>query len=87
MIRKPNNEIMTEIYDDAPWDTGNLIPLEVKRGTLIVLHGLLPHMSKENKSPRSRHAYSLHIIHGNDGYPKENWLQRATDLPLTGFME
>ena len=40
----------------APWpDTGRL-PLEVPAGTLVVLHGFLPHLSGVNRSARSRHA-------------------------------
>lgn len=62
-------------YDRAEWDLEKLIPLEVKTGTLILLHGLLPHMSYENRSVRSRHAYTLHVIDGACDYPKDNWLQ------------
>ena len=60
-------------------------PLEVQKGTLVLLHGRLPHYSSENRSKKSRHAYSLHVIDGNSLYPKENWLQRST-LPLKGFI-
>ena len=56
--------------------TTTLTPLEVKKGTLVLLHGRLPHYSKENISSKSRHAYTLHVIDGNNKYPKENWLQR-----------
>ena len=56
-----------------------------KKGSLILLHGRLPHYSCENKSEKSRHAYTLHIIDGNADYPKENWLQRP-NLPLKGFI-
>ena len=40
------------------------MPLEAPKGTLVVLHGLLPHLSGANTSPRSRHAYALHVIDG-----------------------
>lgn len=63
-------------YDKSGWDLEKLIPLEVKAGTLILLHGLLPHLSFENRSQRSRHAYSIHVIDGACDYPKDNWLQR-----------
>ena len=59
--------------------------LEVKKGTLILLHGRLPHYSCENKSDKSRHAYSLHVIDGKTSYSKDNWLQRPL-LPLKGFI-
>tara|TARA_R110000868_G_scaffold236052_1_gene489991 strand:+ start:1050 stop:1865 length:816 start_codon:yes stop_codon:yes gene_type:complete len=76
MIRKNNNEIVTDTYDPSPWDLTKMIPLEVKRGSMIVIHGLLPHMSKENISTRSRHAYTLHVMSSKDEFAKDNWLQQ-----------
>jgi len=72
-------------FDSEPWPEGELIPLEVKKGSLILLHGLLPHRSLENKSPRSRHAYTLHLISANVKYSVDNWLQRSASMPLRGF--
>lgn len=86
MFRDKNNQVKTVIYDDTPWPLEKMIPLEVKRGSLIVLHGLVPHMSKENTSARSRLAYSLHIISGQYEYAEDNWLQRSKDMPLRGFI-
>jgi phytanoyl-CoA hydroxylase len=71
------------VFDEEPWDEKRLEPLEASKGSLIVLDGLLPHRSFENKSARSRHAYTLHLIRKDAKYPKENWLQR--ELPLRGF--
>jgi len=51
-------------------------------GTLIVLHGLLPHWSDVNRSATSRHAYSLHCVSAGADYPSWNWLQRPDSLPL-----
>ena len=53
-------------------------------GTLVVLHGLLPHRSAENRSDRSRHAYAVHVVEADAYYPEDNWLLRP-DLPLRGF--
>lgn len=74
-----------EVFDSTPWPEEKLQPLEVKQGTLIVLHPLLPHLSRENRSSRSRHAYTLHVIDASAHYPEENWLQRSPDMPLRGF--
>jgi len=63
-------------------DTPGAVPLEVPAGTMIVLHGLLPHWSGINRSGISRHAYSLHCIDGTADYPDWNWLQRPADFPL-----
>jgi len=64
------------ILNDEPYTMDGMIPLEVKKGTCIVLHGLLPHYSLPNNSGRSRQAYSIHTINSHATYPEENWLQR-----------
>ena len=74
-----------DVYDSSPWAEEKLVPLEVSKGTLIVLDGLLPHRSLANRSTRSRHAYTLHVISAHCRYPNENWLQRSPDLPMRGF--
>lgn len=79
-----DGELVSRTIDPTPWPAVEPVALEVRRGTLIVLHGLLPHASTANRSPRPRHAYSLHLIDGRADYPADNWLQRH-DLPLRGF--
>ena len=74
-----------EVIDDTPWPEERTQPLEVKKGTVIVLHGLLPHLSRENRSSRSRQAYTLHVIAASAHYPGSNWLQRSAEMPLRGF--
>ena len=74
-----------EILDNSPWDTSKLVPLEVNAGTMVILHGLLPHMSYANRSNITRHAYTMHLIEGSADYPEWNWLQRSPEMPLRGF--
>ncbi len=74
-----------EDVDDVEWDTDALVPLEAPQGTLVVIHGLLPHWSGPNRSERSRHAYTVHAIDGTADYPLDNWLRRAANMPLRGF--
>jgi phytanoyl-CoA hydroxylase len=83
--RPPVEKTRFEILDESPWPEEELKPLEVKKGTLIVLDPLLPHLSRENRSPKSRHAYTLHVIDASTHYPKENWLQRSRQMPPRGF--
>jgi len=83
-VRHGDQTAMTEL-DPTPLPTEGLVPLEVERGALVVLHGLLPHWSAPNRSTTSRHAYALHVIDGETTYTEENWLQRADDMPLRGF--
>jgi phytanoyl-CoA hydroxylase len=74
-----------EVIDNTPWPEEQVQALEVKQGTVIVLHGLLPHLSRENRSAKSRHAYTLHVIAASARYPESNWLQRSAEMPLRGF--
>ena len=73
-----------EDLDATPWPKLEPTPIEVRRGTLVVLHGLLPHASSANRSARPRHAYALHLIDGIASYDADNWLQRP-NFPLRGF--
>lgn len=71
-------------FDPAPLSMEGMVPLEVRKGTCIVLHGLLPHYSLPNTSGRSRQAYAIHAIDGKARYPEENWLRRDMS-GLKGF--
>lgn len=57
---------------------------QVRAGSLVLLHGANVHLSKENTSPLSRHAYAMHFVEGAPGYDWQptNWLQRRADLPF-----
>jgi phytanoyl-CoA hydroxylase len=82
---RKNGTLVTETLDPAPYPAGPKVALDAKKGALVVLHGLLPHWSGPNRSDRSRHAYTLHVIDGAAEYRADNWLQRAPSLPLRGF--
>jgi phytanoyl-CoA hydroxylase len=75
----------TITLDPTPLPSEGLMPLEAPKGTLVVLDGLLPHGSAPNRSAKSRHAYALHVIDGRARYSPDNWLRRASDMPLRGF--
>jgi phytanoyl-CoA hydroxylase len=84
-LRRPDGTLGYEVFDPAPYPDDGAVPIEARRGTLVVLHGQLPHRSGPNRSTRSRQAYTLHVIDGACRYPPDNWLSRAPDLPLRGF--
>lgn len=84
-MRDGNGGMKFDVFDSKPWDEDKLVPLEVNKGSLILLHGLLPHKSLANLSARSRHAYTLHVISADSYYPQTNWLQRPSDNPPRGF--
>ena len=77
--------LRTEVVDETPWPDGPALPAPARAGTLVVFHGRAPHFSGPNRSDRSRHAYTLHVIDQACHYPAENWLQRGPDMPLRGF--
>jgi phytanoyl-CoA hydroxylase len=75
---REGRRLRLEVLDPTPWpDTAGAVPLPVAAGTLIVFHGLLPHCSAANRSPRSRLAYTLHVTDGRCAYSPGNWLQRS----------
>lgn len=84
-LRTPEGRTTFQVLDETPFAESQMIPLPVPRGTLIVLHGLLPHRSGPNTSSRTREAYSVHLVEGAAYYPDDNWLQRGPQLPLRGF--
>eukprot|EP00238_Polyblepharides_amylifera_P006257 CAMPEP_0196580662 /NCGR_PEP_ID=MMETSP1081-20130531/29884_1 /TAXON_ID=36882 /ORGANISM="Pyramimonas amylifera, Strain CCMP720" /LENGTH=338 /DNA_ID=CAMNT_0041900587 /DNA_START=83 /DNA_END=1099 /DNA_ORIENTATION=+ len=58
------------------------IPVQVKEGTLVLLHGALWHKSFENTSEKSRHAYTVHFVEGSNKWDPQNWLQRSGNNPF-----
>ena len=75
---------MTQLAEPA-WNLESLVDLEAPQGTLILLHGRLPHQSAPNISEKSRQAYTLHVIDTKMEYPTNNWLYRPETMPLRGF--
>ena len=84
LFTKIDNVMTLKTLDNTPFEE-TTTPLEVKKGSLVLLHGRLPHYSCENTSNKSRHAYTLHVIDGNCKYSSNNWLQRSS-MPLQGFI-
>ena len=77
-------KLVMEELDNTPFGD-NAIALEVPKGTLVVLHGRLPHYSCANTSNKSREAYAFHLVDQACKYLDDNWLQRDPSLPLRGF--
>ena len=84
-FRYADGGLVTEVLDPSPLAADLAVPLETPAGTLVALHGLLPHMSGANRSSHWRQAYSLHIIDRTCRYAEDNWLKRGPDMPLRGF--
>jgi phytanoyl-CoA hydroxylase len=80
------DQITMEKLDSTPWpDNSTAVPLEAKAGSLVCFHGLLPHYSAPNRSPVSRHAFTLHATDARTAYSPDNWIQRDDRFPVQGF--
>lgn len=84
-FRKEDGKLTTKTLDETPWPEDQKVAAEAPVGTLVIFDGRMPHLSAANRSSKSRHAYTLHVIDGRCDYPAENWLQRSADMPLRGF--
>lgn len=61
----------------VPWPTADeAVALEVPAGSVVVFSDLLPHYSAQNRSERSRQAFTLHCAEAGAHWPERNWLQR-----------
>ncbi|CAO2598092.1 Phytanoyl-CoA dioxygenase domain-containing protein 1 [Lemmus lemmus] len=82
MIRAPAG---TSFLGSEPaWDNSLFVPLPVRRGGLVLIHGEVVHKSEQNLSDHSRQAYTFHIMEAAAGtvWSPENWLQPTTELPF-----
>ena len=85
---REGDDVRMETLDTMPWpDAASAVPVEAEAGTLVVLHGRLPHRSAPNRSDKSRHAYTLHATDGRAAYAAHNWLQRGPGLPVRSFLD
>ncbi|SOD93318.1 phytanoyl-CoA dioxygenase family protein [Caenispirillum bisanense] len=74
-----------ETLIETNWTREDFVPVRVRRNSLVVMHGLLPHVSDTNVSSRTRQSYVLHAIDARCHYPADNWLRRGSGLPMRGF--
>lgn len=66
------------IFDKPPpeYSDDQFTACPVKKGSLVLIHGLVLHRSGPNLSDKSRYAYTFHIMETeNVKYSPENWLQ------------
>lgn len=83
---RDGDRITMEKLDATPWpDDSTAVPIEAAAGTLVCFHGLLPHYSAPNRSPVSRHAFTLHATDAETVYSPCNWIQRDDSQPVRGF--
>ena len=85
--RNDDGKMTFKTLDDTPWPDDATVPAEAKAGTLVIFDGRAPHLSGPNRSDKSRHAYTLHVIDKTSHYSADNWLQRSPDVPFRGFAD
>ena len=79
MIRNPDtNASATTTFtaEEPTYDDSKFVPVPIKKGSMIAIHGTVVHKSKENNSDKSRHIYTFHFYeqHGAK-WSEQNWLQ------------
>jgi len=77
---KSSSELLIYTASAPHYQKSSFTPVTVKKGTCILIHGRVVHYSEANKSEKSRHAYTFHVIEQKDTkYSEENWLQLADE--------
>lgn len=78
-IRNPDSSSSELLIHDRPspiYPMSSFSAAPVTKGSLVIIHGQVVHRSELNKSDKSRHAYTFHVIETeNTEYSKDNWLQ------------
>ena len=81
MIRGTSGHGVEFIGERRTYEEKDFVCAECKAGTLVVIHGAVVHKSEENLSPKSRLAYTFHLIEsplgGKHTYPTDNWLDSS----------
>lgn len=79
LIRNPDrtsNEFLTYDKPEVKYSQDQFVACPVKKGSLVLIHGLVVHQSDWNRSNKSRFAYTFHVMESeNVKYSPENWLQ------------
>lgn len=69
--------------EDPKTDPKKFVPVPVKKGSMVVIHGEVVHKSAENKSSRSRNIFTFHFYDaGTSEWSQENWLQPTEQAPF-----
>jgi len=83
MVRSLDGKGIKYTSSDPHYPKEQFVPVPVKKGSLVLIHGLAVHKSGINSTDQSRDIYTFHIIesHKTD-YSSENWLLPTVELPF-----
>ena len=89
IMKRRDDDIGVEftLLADNHYNENDFVPLQVSAGSLIFFNGRFPHFSHANRSAKTRHAYTLHVIEGAAEYPRSNWLQREDQQSFPSFAQ
>ena len=81
-IRNANDDLFFKPLSNRPLELEPAIPLEVPAGTVVALHGHLPHRSLANRSSRSRCAMTFHVVDCGSTFALDNWIRTPETIHL-----
>ncbi|XP_063031151.1 phytanoyl-CoA dioxygenase domain-containing protein 1 isoform X1 [Melospiza melodia melodia] len=71
------------VGSEPAYDDKQFLPLPIRKGGLILIHGEVVHKSELNSSESSRHVFTFHVMEAKGTtWSKENWLQPTPELPF-----
>ncbi|EDO42949.1 predicted protein [Nematostella vectensis] len=75
LIRTPGSKehVVLHIGPQEEYNEAQSVPALTKKGSLVVIHGSVLHRSFPNKSSKSRHAYTFHMVEQNAKWSEQNW--------------
>ena len=74
--------VKVEGTNEFPSDS-EFVPVPVKKGSLVLIHGTVVHKSEPNTSDRSRHIFTFHLFDsGVSKWSEKNWLQPSNVAPF-----
>ncbi|XP_061554355.1 phytanoyl-CoA dioxygenase domain-containing protein 1 isoform X2 [Phycodurus eques] len=76
MVRTPPGTFpLTDfVGTEQEYDGDKFVPVEVKKGGAVLIHGQVVHRSAENASEDSRHVYTFHLMEAQDTrWSPDNW--------------
>lgn len=69
--------------EDETVDSENFIPVPVKKGGMVLIHGEVVHKSEENKSSHSRNIFTFNFYDAAvSKWNPDNWLQPSKQIPF-----
>jgi len=80
MVRNPdpNADEGSTLFrgSDREYKNEEFVPIPVKKGSAILIHGQVVHRSGKNSTDSAREVYTFHVFDNpEDNWSKENWLQ------------